>query len=55
MSKKVNPRGIARPQDGGGKGVGRPGGMRGGININPCPSGGVGYGQGGSKGKGKNR
>ena len=52
---KTNPRGIKRPQNGGGQGVGRVGGRRQGKNIGGCGTGGSGYGNGGGKGKGKNR
>ena len=46
MSNK-NPRGKSRPQQGGGKGVGMPGGQRGGRNPTPCkPTRGQGAGKG---------
>lgn len=41
-----NPRGLPRPQDGRGKGVGMPGGRRQGRNTEPCPTGpGLGLGR----------
>ena len=52
---KTNPRGIKRPQNGGGQGVGRVGGRHQGKNTGGCGTGGSGYGNGGGKGKGKNR
>jgi hypothetical protein len=50
-----NPRGIKRPRDGRGKGVGMSGGNRRGRNTGPCKSGGPGYGNGGGRGKGAGR
>ena len=54
-----NPRGIERPHDGRGKGVGMSGGRREGRNTEPCsdsPSdSSKGRGQGEGGGKGKNR
>jgi len=47
----TNPRGLKRPKDGRGKGVGMPGGLRAGRNPIPCNPFGRGYGAG----KGRNR
>ena len=44
-----NPRGIKRPRDGRGRGVGMPGGRRQGQNPNPCGRGGRGVGRGGNR------
>ena len=54
---KINPRGIKRPQNGGGQGIGRVGGIRQGKNTGGCEKGvgRIGFGQGGGRGKGKNR
>jgi len=41
-----NPRGIKRPHDGRGRGVGMPGGRRAGQNTQPCGKGGGGIGKG---------
>ena len=52
----VNPRGMIRPKSGIGGGVGMPGGLRLGRNIEPCETGeGVGYGKGEGKGEGLGR
>ncbi len=45
MSER-NPRGQLRPRDGRGRGVGMPGGRRGGRNTGPCSNGGPGFGRG---------
>jgi hypothetical protein len=54
MVRALKPRGIPRPRDGRGGGVGIPGGRRLGRNTNPCSSG-PGFGQGGGRGNGRNR
>ena len=54
--KDTNPRGFKRPHSGIGRGVGVPGGRRGGMNPEPCPTGeGEGRATGSGIGKGKNR
>jgi hypothetical protein len=56
VDRNVNPRGVRRPRDGRGRGVGVPNGLRQGRNINPCPDdprGGFGSGRG--IGRGRNR
>jgi hypothetical protein len=50
----VNPRGLRRPRDGTGGGIGRNGGLRQGRNREPCNDG-PGYGRGGGQGKGRRR
>ena len=55
MSEEVNPRGIRRPHDGRGMGVGVNDGRRMGRNTEPCEEGGVGFAEGKGKGRGKNR
>ena len=55
MSEDVNPRGIKRPHDGRGMGVGVNEGRRMGRNTEPCPEGDVGEGKGEGRGKGENR
>lgn len=45
-----NPRGLPRPHDGRGHGVGMQGGRRAGRNTGPCSKGGPGFG----KGRGRN-
>lgn len=47
----VNPRGMRKPQNGQGGGVGQPGGLRQNQNPTPCEEGKCGLG----KGKGKFR
>lgn len=49
VEEALNPRGLERPMDGRGQGMGK--GRRGGRNVKPCPAGGAGEG----KGKGQNR
>jgi len=46
---EYNPRGIKRPRDGRGRGVGMPGGRRHGQNPNPCGRGGRGVGRGANR------
>ena len=55
MPEDVNPRGIRRPKDGRGRGVGVNGGLRMGRNTEPCTENGVGFGGGEGKGRGKSR
>jgi len=55
MASTRNPRGLLRPRDGRGKGIGRPGGLRQGRNRGPCKFGGPGYGQGRGRGRGRGR
>ena len=55
MTTERNPRGIKRPRDGRGGGVGVAGGRRAGRNTEPCPSTGAGRGRGGGRGNGRNR
>ena len=55
MSEDVNPRGIKRPRDSRGGGVGMPMGRRMGRNTEPCAENGVGFGGGEGKGRGKRR
>jgi len=50
----TNPRGIKRPQDGRGRGVGVTGGRGGNRNTKACPTG-PGRGAGGGRGGGRNR
>ena len=50
-----NPRGEARPQNGSGRVVGRPGGLRQGRNSGGCSNNGPGQGKGGGQGKGQGR
>jgi hypothetical protein len=52
MNRNRNPRGILRPQDGRGGGVGMPGGRRTNRNTGPCNRGGLGYGRGGGRARG---
>lgn len=51
MATDKNPRGEKRPKDGRGGGTGRPGGLRGGKNPDPCGK----YSPGGGRGKGTGR
>ena len=51
----VNPRGIRRPQDGSGRGIGRAGGLRDGRNVGLCSNGGPGFSRGGGRGAGRTR
>ena len=53
--KDTNPRGLKRPKDGRGRGIGVSGGLRGGRNTEPCSDDGVGGGEGQGRGKGKGR
>ena len=55
MSSIFNPRGIRRPHDGHGRGVGNPGGNRFGTNLGPCFFNGPGFGQGSGRGKSQGR
>ena len=56
MSSDTNPRGEKRPRDGRGGGVGMEGGLRGGMNTEPCETGeGTGFGTGSGKGRGRGR
>ena len=55
MSSIFNPRGIKRPHDGRGNGIGRSGGNRFGQNLGPCFFSGPGFGQGSGRGAGKGR
>jgi len=55
MSIDKNPRGEKRPHSGIGRGEGMEGGLRGGMNTEPCTEGGVGFGHGGGKGRGRGR
>ena len=50
-----NPRGLLRPKDGSGRGIGRSGGQRSAQNTDPCNRGGPGRGQGGGRGRGEGR
>jgi len=52
---KTNPRGLKRPQNGTGGGVGRAGGQRQGKNTGGCKNGGPGQGKGGGQGRGTKR
>ena len=53
--KMRNPRGLLRPQDGRGGGVGMRGGRRLNRNTGGCKIGGPGYGRGGGRGGGRGR
>jgi len=56
MSTDTNPRGEQRPKDGRGRGKGQPGGLRGGMNTEPCETGeGTGLGTGTGRGRGRGR
>lgn len=55
MQNKLNPRGLKRPRDGRGRGVGIQGGRRAGRNKSGCSKGGPGHGRGCGKGNGQNR
>jgi len=55
QSSDTNPRGLRRPKDGRGKGIGMFRGLRGGRNTEVCNADGPGFGQGGGRGKGQGR
>ena len=57
-TRDVNPRGIRRPKDGSGGGIGRIDGLRQGRNVDSCQDdsmAGRGLGRGGGRGRGMNR
>ena len=57
-TRDVNPRGIRRPKNGTGRGIGRIGGLRQGRNVDSCqddPNSGEGFGRGGGRGRGMSR